>query len=216
MKRTILIIMVLATLVVTANAQSLSVANLEAQEGEQTELVISLAQGTAMTALQFNLSLPEGVTLADGEATLGSAANGHTLSVQTLNSGDLLFILYSMDLKPFKDGELLRIPVTAGSTETTSNGKLYTVRTATADAVSHTCEDATFSAIVSGAYKLGDGNGDGVVDISDFIGVANHILGNTPAGFNVDAADVNKDGVIDISDYIGVANIILTGSPTGK
>jgi len=62
----------------------------------------------------------------------------------------------------------------------------------------------------------GDGNGDGVVDISDYIGVANHILGNTPDGFNVDAADVNKDGVIDISDYIGVANIILTGSPTGK
>jgi len=62
-------------------------------------------------------------------------------------------------------------------------------------------------------YVLGDVNGDGVVDISDYIGVANHILGNTPAGFDMDAADVNNDGEIDISDYIGVANIILTGKP---
>ena len=59
----------------------------------------------------------------------------------------------------------------------------------------------------------GDVNGDGTVDISDYIGVANHILGNTPDGFNADAADVNGDGAIDISDYIGVANIILTGKP---
>ena len=62
----------------------------------------------------------------------------------------------------------------------------------------------------------GDINGDGTVDESDYIGVANHILGKTPAGFNAIAADVNGDGVIDISDYIGIANIILTGSIYGK
>ena len=60
---------------------------------------------------------------------------------------------------------------------------------------------------------LGDVNDDGTVDISDYIGVANYILGNTPYGFNEAAADVNNDGVIDISDYIGVANIILKGKP---
>ena len=60
---------------------------------------------------------------------------------------------------------------------------------------------------------VGDVNNDGTVDISDYIGVANHILGNTPEGFNEKAADVNSDGSIDISDYIGVANIILTGKP---
>ena len=62
----------------------------------------------------------------------------------------------------------------------------------------------------------GDINNDGVVDVSDYIGVANHILGQTQEGFNEQAADVNGDGVIDVSDYIGVANIILTGSPYGN
>ena len=62
----------------------------------------------------------------------------------------------------------------------------------------------------------GDINGDGKVDVSDYIGIANRILGQTPAGFNEQAADVNGDGVIDVSDYIGVANIILTGNIHGK
>jgi hypothetical protein len=63
---------------------------------------------------------------------------------------------------------------------------------------------------------LGDSNGDGVIDVSDYIGIANRILGQTPVGFNEQAADVNGDGVIDVSDYIGVANIILTGNIQGK
>lgn len=210
MKRTILIIMVLATLVVTANAQSLSVANLEAQEGEQTELVISLAQGTAMTALQFNLSLPEGVTLADGEATLGSAANGHTLSVQTLDNGDHLFILYNMNLNTFKDGELLRIPVKAGS-KGTSNGRLYTIRAATAGAVSYKCEETTFNVTVSAAYKLGDANGDGKVSVTDVGMMISYILQTNPAGFNKDAADMNGDGKVSVTDVGLAITKILSG-----
>ena len=62
----------------------------------------------------------------------------------------------------------------------------------------------------------GDINGDGVVDVSDYIGIANFILGSAPEGFNEKTADVNNDGNIDVSDYIGVANIILTGSVYGK
>jgi len=200
-------------LVVTANAQSLSVANLEAQEGEQTELVISLAQGTAMTALQFNLSLPEGVTLADGEATLGSAANGHTLSVQTLDNGDHLFILYNMNLNTFKDGELLRIPVKAGS-KGTSNGRLYTIRVATADAVSHTCEEATFSAIVSGAYTLGDMNGDGKRSLVDVVILVNKIMEERdveamPSTTKTLEGDMNGDGKRSLVDVVILVNKIM-------
>lgn len=59
---------------------------------------------------------------------------------------------------------------------------------------------------------LGDVNNDGRVDVTDYIGVANYILGSTPKVFHRDAADVNRDGQIDVSDYIGVANIILGGN----
>lgn len=163
MRRLYIIITALTILIVNARAQSLSVTNIEAQTGEETTLVVSLTEGSSMTALQFNLSLPEGVTLTtSGDTygiTLGTATDGHTLDVETLSNGDLLFILYNTDQKAFKNGELLRIPLTAGSTATETNGKLYTVRTATADAVSHTCADVSFSMKVAEpepAYKVGD------------------------------------------------------------
>ena len=67
-----------------------------------------------------------------------------------------------------------------------------------------------------GKTLLGDVNNDGKVDVSDYIGIANHILGQTPQGFNAKAADVDGNGIIDVSDYSGVANIILTGSIYGS
>ncbi len=66
------------------------------------------------------------------------------------------------------------------------------------------------------SYVLGDINGDEKVDVLDYVGVANHILGIAQEGFNEKAGDVNEDGVIDVSDYVGVANIILTGSIYGS
>lgn len=113
--------MVLAMITANSYAQSLSVSNIEAQAGEETELVVNLTGGTSMTALQFNLALPEGMTLAESDVILGAATNGHTLNVETLDNGDHLFVLYSMNLNPFKDGELLRIPVKMGSTATSTN-----------------------------------------------------------------------------------------------
>ncbi|MBQ9340362.1 MAG: hypothetical protein IJS13_08540, partial [Paludibacteraceae bacterium] len=152
MKRRLLsTMMALAAIATCAIAQTLSVQPIEAQTGEQTEVVVSLTGATAMTALQFNLTLPDGVTVNANGATLGAATDGHTLSVQTLDGGDLLFILYSMELKTFKDGELLRIPVTASSEAIAAAGKLYTVRMATAEAVSHACGDATFTVTVEEA-----------------------------------------------------------------
>ena len=73
-----------------------------------------------------------------------------------------------------------------------------------------------FFSVPDAPITIGDINGDGLVDVSDYIGIANHILGQTPEGFNEQAADVDENGVIDVSDYIGVANIILTGSIYGN
>ena len=208
MKRLFIIMTMLVMITANSRAQSLSVANIEAQTGEETELVVSLMEGASMTALQFNLALPEGMTMAERDVTLGAATNGHTLNVETLDNGDHLFVLYSMDLNSFKDGELMRIPVKAGS-KATSNGRLYTVRTATAGAVSHKCEETTFNVTVCAAYTLGDVNGDGSVSVTDVTMTISHILGRTPDGFNAAAADVNGDGSISVTDVTTIISIIL-------
>lgn len=59
------------------------------------------------------------------------------------------------------------------------------------------------------SIETGDVNGDGVVNVTDAIGVVNYILKNTPSSFVEGAADVNQDGIINITDAIGVVNMIL-------
>ena len=55
----------------------------------------------------------------------------------------------------------------------------------------------------------GDVNSDDIVDITDVVGTANYILGNTSGQFDRAAADVNGDGVIDVSDLTSIVNYIL-------
>lgn len=130
-KRIQTILFALAAIVGSANAQNLS---FEVQANEAT---MNISGATDMTALQFCLQLPAGVTIDTSNATLGSATDGHTLCIETLDNGDCLFILYSMDLNTFKDGELLRIPVAVSGKAV----KLHTIRYADTDAVSYAGED---------------------------------------------------------------------------
>lgn len=61
-------------------------------------------------------------------------------------------------------------------------------------------------------YAIGDANGDGEINVSDFTAIASRIMGNPPASFVEKAADVNQDGEINVGDLTAVANIILHGS----
>ena len=128
-----------------ATAQTLSVASVETTKGGQAELVVSASGMTGVTALQFNLALPQGLTLNESAITKGEAASGHTLSVQTMDSGDRLVVLYHTDLESVSNGTLLRLPITVGQQTGSFSGSLYTIRTASTDLVSHKCNDAAFT-----------------------------------------------------------------------
>ena len=180
-----LLTLALAVIAYNAKAQSLSVHPIEVQAGEQTELVVSLTRGTSVTALQFNLKLPEGMTANTNSATLGVATNEHTLCVEPLANGDMLFILYSMDLKVFKDGELLRIPVTAGNSATNATGQLYTIRTATSDAVSHVCEDFSFNVTIEDTDAIEDVNVSSHGIIFGIYSVSGQKLSDPQCGLNI-------------------------------
>ena len=58
----------------------------------------------------------------------------------------------------------------------------------------------------------GDANGDGEIDVTDIVGIANKILGRASDSFVAAAADVNGDGEVDVTDIVAVANLILRGN----
>ena len=57
--------------------------------------------------------------------------------------------------------------------------------------------------------KMGDVNGDGVIDISDVLCVVDYILGKKVEPFNRSLADLNTDNAIDISDVLLLVDMIL-------
>ena len=56
---------------------------------------------------------------------------------------------------------------------------------------------------------VGDANGDGKVNVTDIMAVANYILKLETINFQEQAADVNADNRINVTDIMGIANIIL-------
>ena len=63
--------------------------------------------------------------------------------------------------------------------------------------------------IVQSNVKLGDVNGDGIVDIADLNAVINYMIGRVTGTFIFEAADIDQNGYIDIGDVNGVINIML-------
>ena len=150
MKRIRIIIVALMAIACSATAQTLSVAPIEVEAGGEATLVVSASGLSNVTALQFNLKLPEGITLV-GSNQLGDAASAHTLDVRPLASGDNMFVFYNLDKALLNDGQLIRIPVSASAEAQSATGSLYTFHTATTDAVSHELSDVAFTITVTAA-----------------------------------------------------------------
>jgi surface protein len=59
------------------------------------------------------------------------------------------------------------------------------------------------------SFMLGDVNDDDMVDINDAVTLANYLIGQTPAIFISDVADVNQDGEVSIADVTTIINNVL-------
>ena len=183
---------------------------------------------TPICGFQFNLFLPEGVTpetYSNGTIKCTLAAerreegDQHTISVRQQQDGSYLFLCGSEQANVFKGNDGVVANLQVNIDENMDAGeyplKLRKIKL-TETNISHFYHaDNIVLKLIVKDYMAGDISGDGSVDVSDYIGVANYILGSASTNFNAKAADVNNDNVIDVSDYIGIANIILTGSAYG-
>lgn len=200
----------------------------EASADSQINLSIRMKNTAAIRGFQFDIYLPEGVTVvksAKGKI-IGSLSDGrlpeddeHSLTLSEQGDGAIRFLCGSLYDETFtgNDGEIATLTVKVA--EEMNDGDypiiLRNMKMTETDINNYYQTDYVKSTLTIKSYTLGDINNDQKIDVSDYIGIANHILGNTPEGFVFAAADVNLDGNIDVSDYIGVANIILTGSIYG-
>lgn len=201
----------------------------EVHKGTQTEIAIRMKNTAEIRGFQFDLYLPDGVTVMKRSSGKYMAAlcqerlddgDTHTLTVSLQDDGALRFLCGSLDDEAFlgNDGDIITLTVEVSDNMADGNHTvaLKKIKLTETDINQHYDTAELQSVITVVSYVVGDISGDGEVDVSDYIGIANAIMGNPQADFNERAADVNGDGIVDVSDYIGVANLILYGNIYGQ
>lgn len=196
--------------------------NCEAFCGKTIELPVKMKNNISVTGFQFDIVLPEGVSVVQDEdgfndITLSTerttAAKTNTFDSSCMSDGSIRVLAASTRNYAFSgtDGEVCIIklqiaedlpgddyPIILKNIElTNASGQTWNV-------------DRLKRTITVKDYQLGDANGDGRVSVGDFSAIASHILGSTPEGFNLGAADANQDNNISVGDLSAVATMILT------
>ena len=171
---------------------------------------------------QFDITLPEGVTLAkNGTAYTYTLANRYTDNMQVsfneLGENQWRVMVYSLNnaMLTGLDGEIITLSIEANGEIVEGNytGSVSTFRLSRIDGKSISFPDAEFSIQVdNNSCLIGDVNDDGAINISDVVCIVSWIMGEVPPVFIREAADYNYDGMITITDVTALVNYILNGS----
>ena len=220
MKKGLLTMLALLSMGSSAFAQTVNVPTVVRKAGEVKEVsVVASRQGTVKIELQgganyrdlqFDITLPDGITLAD-ETNGGSVAieTDHAVGFATQTAtGAVRFVLYSETGAKLSDAILLEIPVTVANTFTgTQPATLTNVLTSNDEAT-------TSIAIADGNFNfraclLGDVNDNGEVNLTDAVNIlyATPQFNSRPDLFVEEVADVNGDTKLSLPDAVGALYI---------
>lgn len=188
-------------------------------------LALQLKNSADITAVQFDLALPEGMTLAQNAAGTvyditfeeeRADATTHTLSSAQQEDGTLRVLCYSTANELFlgNEGTVLYFPVIVGELQSGAYDLILQNIVITDKEGGKTNIEAMGSVLNVVETTPGDANGDGEVDVADIVNIANYILGSTAEGFLAEAADYDSDGTVDVADIVNIANYILGGGTT--
>ena len=196
----------------------ISTGDVEARFGSKAELPIYLKNTETIEGLQFKLTLPEGVSVVEQDSYLVASTTERTEGMTIMGRKDpdsensYLFVLLSLDGNSINGTEGAIMNVQLDIAQNIELG-VYDIKiedvymtNSSFDTVNPT---ESSSELTIKDYMLGDVNNDGIVNVTDAIGIVNYVLKNTPVTFIEGAADVNGDGIINVTDAIGIINKIL-------
>ena len=193
---------------------AITVGDISVWPGDKCTLTVSLKNSQTTNAYSFDLVLPEGVSIvqdSEGEYMyeLSERHNGHMSTLNYIGNNTYSFAILSLQSKEVKGNEgaictfKLKVAETAGGKQPViiKNAK-YSL---TSGASKVTMPESTGQLTIK---KLGDANGDGDVTKADVNAIAQYIMGQTPTGFDKEAADANQDNKLNAADIVTINNII--------
>ena len=187
---------------------------------------IEMDNAEAVNAFQFDLYLPEGVsvvsTMEDDEVLYDIAFNkdrsksSHVLAVEPQTNGALRVAAYSTSNASFvgNSGVLVNVAVAIDDIDEGDYViAMRNIRMVTKDEEGNAVEklgaDNTATLTVENTLP-GDVNSDGNVTMLDVVMTVNAVMEKEQENFNANAADLNGDGQITMVDVVGVLQLVLT------
>lgn len=208
-------------LVTVEKNNKLTVTDMTQCSGGRGVLNVLLSDEETIMGFQFDLQLPDGVTVAESEGKLlatltGNAINTHSISSSKVSDGLYRFIVTPQGSRAISnasgDGMTISIDVAddvaTGVYDMTIKDIEMTVRKAGNVYEDIHPKNSTAKLTVTEAV-MGDVNGDGRVSVTDVISMNSYILEEEPAQFIRKVADLNNDGKVTITDMVLVIDIIL-------
>ena len=187
-------------------------------KGGQATLPISMNNVEQIVGFQFDLQLPEGVTLATNAngtfaATLTDRASDHSLTVSKVGDNLYRFISVSMNNNAYagNEGTLLNVKLLVDESVAEGDYEVTVTETKLTTASKEEIRSVDSSALLTVQDAApGDVNGDMKVSVSDVASIIGYILNDKPAIFITKAADLNHDNSISVTDAVLAIDIILS------
>ena len=183
-------------------------------------LHVGLKNEDNIYGFQFDLALPEGISVSEDEngklfASLADCASTHTISASKVSDGLYRFVVVSLSGKSIspQDSEIMSIAVK--TTDEIPNGQYditlksigLTVKNGSDFEELHPLDKKATLTIAP--VVPGDVNGDSSISVTDVISIISYVLEERPNKFLTPAADLNDGGNITVTDAISVIDKIL-------
>ena len=147
-KRIILAIVFLLTLVKVSAEDMVTIKDFSISAGETKEMIITLDNDVSYVGFQFDLYLPEGITLTEFSANKTRIPESATLTMTKRENGCYRFLAAAMDLKEIKgtSGSIITIKVAANENMESGNltGSFQKVKLSKTDGTGTTYAEMSF------------------------------------------------------------------------
>ena len=193
---------------------SLKISDLTVEHGAEINLPVSMTNPEQITAVEFDLWVPNGIKLLGCSMT--ERKNGHEINY-VQNGNDCHVTIFSLTSSAIdgNDGELLNLKLLAES-EGSFGLRIQNIEFSTKEGERRNPPYSRSATVTINDIPLGDVNGDGEVTITDAVSIVNHRLDRTPVRFISVAADLNADNEITITDAVRIVNMILSDQSNAK
>ena len=197
---------------------TLAITDVGVCKGKQIILPVNMNNTENITALQFEMSLPAGVTISKCQLT-DRKGEDHTASYMKLANGNYQVTAIPLSKAIFSgtQGAVVNLTLDVDKGMTVGNYaiSLTNIELTTSTTLAINPSDVTATLTVSN-IKVGDADGNGKISITDAVAIVSHILGEDIDGFVAAAADVDGNGRITITDAVAVVDMILNGNASAK